>query len=323
MPRSVRYVVLVCAVTLMIAACARNELHEVRDFVGERRAGEGRTQPTTPSPVAGRTPPVAPRNASAAPRPSAEASVVVFFSPHPDDESLGMGHAIARYVRAGWTVYVGLLTDGEDSRDYALWYRRRPELWRDLNGNGVAGDPEDFGLERKDEFLRACTALGVRRSNLLFFNSPGRGHSKDSPLDVVLAARMTRISEEFERAHPGATQITTMAYIDGKLNGPGDFLPQEQHRIACVAVAKTARRLRFPAWFYKVYAYYLKPDQRWAPIVERDAPDHGTKRRALLEGYDTAERSHHLAIGWHSVPLLFENALMDENEYVTPLSDFR
>lgn len=69
--------------------------------------------------------------------PSAEASVVIFYSPHPDDETLGMGQAIARYVRAGWQVYVALLTDGEDSRDYLYWYRKHPSWWRDLDGNGV------------------------------------------------------------------------------------------------------------------------------------------------------------------------------------------
>lgn len=255
--------------------------------------------------------------------PSAEASVVVFWSPHPDDESLGMGQAIARYVRAGWTVYVGLLTDGEDSREYLGWYRAHPAWWRDLNGNGIKGDKEDFGLERQAEFERATARLGVPRKNLIFVDELTRGAKTEKQLDVVLAREMARLTREFQSAHPGALQVTTMKYVDGHLAGPGDYLPQSQHRIACEAVEASSRSLGFPARFYKVYVYYLPLDLRWAPVVERDVRSHPVKVAAMLDGYDRTKLPLHLGLGWHSVTALFQNALVDDREYVTLPSDFK
>lgn len=311
-----RLIAAVCAVVLLSTACSsRGGRSTAVSTDGSSEAPEFvATDAVVPA--------VTPVRVSV-PRPSAEASVVIFWSPHPDDETLGMGQAVARYVRAGWHVYVALLTDGEDSRDFRRWYRRHPSWWRDLNGNGVKGDEEDFGLERRLEFERACSALGVPAANVLFYDELTRGAASERQLDVVLAQRMAGLVRDFAHTHPGALQITTMKYTDGALDGPGDVLRQSQHRIACETVAAAARRYGFPARFFKVYVYYLEPRQRWAPVVESDPDDHATKVRAMLAGYDSTDVRLHLGIGWHSVPVLFANARAGSNEYATGLGDFR
>ena len=45
--------------------------------------------------------------------PLPEASAVVVFAPHPDDEVFGCGGALALHARAGVSVHVVLLTEGE------------------------------------------------------------------------------------------------------------------------------------------------------------------------------------------------------------------
>lgn len=159
--------------------------------------------------------------------------------------------------------------------------------------------------------------------NVLLYDELTRGAKTEKQLDVVLGQRLGGIVRDFDRAHPGALQLTTMKYTDGALAGPGDALPQGQHRIACDAVAEGARRYGFPARFYKVYVYYLAPNQRWAPVVESDPADHPRKVEAMLRGYDSTGTPLHLGIGWHSVPRLFDNARTDTNEYASRPGDFR
>ena len=74
------------------------------------------------------------------------------FAPHPDDETFGLGGALALAARAGIEVIVVILTDG------AL---------------GGSGDPRELCAVRKTEARAAMARLGV--AELLFWDEPDRG----------------------------------------------------------------------------------------------------------------------------------------------------
>lgn len=99
-------------------------------------------------------------------RAAAAAPIVVFAAAHPDDESIGMGVAIAEHAAAGYDVHVLLMTDGEASsvRDALNGTGPINPWW------GVAHDPVregyaplfalDLAAARVIEAETACVALG-------------------------------------------------------------------------------------------------------------------------------------------------------------------
>lgn len=111
----------------------------------------------------------------------------IFYSPHQDDESLGMGASIAEHVRVGRPVYVVLMTKGENS-GMLTYMQNQPGY-----GNSTM---QDVVNARNAEFLAACQTLGVHR---VYISNLGNGFAETTTL---------------------ANQIQnfkgTMAYMDGQ-----------------------------------------------------------------------------------------------------------
>jgi LmbE family N-acetylglucosaminyl deacetylase len=92
---------------------------------------------------------------------------VLVIAPHPDDESLVAGGALARALAAGAHLRVIFATDG----DNAPWIQRRFERrWR-------IGEAERarFGVLRRGEAVRAVAALGLDASSAIFLGIPDQG----------------------------------------------------------------------------------------------------------------------------------------------------
>jgi len=88
-------------------------------------------------------------------RPSArqmESSAVV-FSPHYDDETLGVGGTIIKKRRCGAAVYLVFMTDGSKSHAHAM-------------------DGTRLSALRRDEALHAAHVLGVDESHVIFLEYP-------------------------------------------------------------------------------------------------------------------------------------------------------
>ena len=91
-------------------------------------------------------------------------SRLLLFAPHPDDESLACSILLQRAVRAGATVRVVYVTDGDDNP----WPQRVLERkWR-LNAN----DRRRWGKLRRTEALAALRVLGVNSSAARFLALP-------------------------------------------------------------------------------------------------------------------------------------------------------
>jgi len=111
---------------------------------------------------------------------------VLVLAPHPDDESIGCGGTLRKYVESGANVLVVVLTDG----------RQGNPLLREL----PTYDPlritweSELITRRKQEALAAFEALGIRES--VFLNA------HDGHLDQEVAAASQRIAALIDEWNP-------------------------------------------------------------------------------------------------------------------------
>ncbi len=199
---------------------------------------------------------------------------VIWYAPHPDDETIYMGGAIvaqrdARNVvvalsRGGATVALGRIND---------------RLGRSI-------DVDELVAARERELREAVTALGVASGDL---------HVLDLPDGQLSPAAIRPIITEMERRHPGASHRTT---------SPRD--PHPDHRAAGTAVLAAWRAgdvvdCRFVVpWPPDTAA----PDGTTSVVF--DGPSRAAKR-AALEAYRSWDPGRgRYAVGWHSVPDLIQ-----------------
>jgi LmbE family N-acetylglucosaminyl deacetylase len=86
-----------------------------------------------------------------------EKSLIIVFSPHPDDETLGVGGTIAKKISEGCEVLVVVMTDGRHAFSKIFGINSDPT-------------PEEMKEMRKKEVENALEILGVPEKNLLFLN---------------------------------------------------------------------------------------------------------------------------------------------------------
>jgi|GEM_PF-734344 len=130
------------------------------------------------------------------------------LAPHPDDETFGMGGAIALAVAAGITVHIIVLTDGA------------------LGGEGI--DPQHLVAVREQETQAALSCLGV--AQVEFWREPDRGLVPCPRLIQQLSAYITSASPTF-----------------ASVFFPSMLEPHPDHRAAAVLAWETLRQLNFPA----------------------------------------------------------------------------
>lgn len=174
---------------------------------------------------------------------------ILVVGPHPDDQELGMGGAIARFAAQGHNVLLLDLTDGE---------------------------PTPFGdqVTRAREAARAAEILGVRR---VMLDLPNRTveHTVEARHKVAGVMREHRsdvvFTPFFEDAHPdhrAGTRIVEDARFDAKLTKidlPGEPV--------------------YPGWLFYYYATHL----RWVanPSFCLDITGFVEQKVASIEAYHT------------------------------------
>lgn len=82
---------------------------------------------------------------------------IIFFSPHPDDETFGCGGTIAKKLSEGFEVFVVIMTDGRYSYSKVLGIFSNPT-------------PEELATTRKAEVEKATGILGLKKENLIFLD---------------------------------------------------------------------------------------------------------------------------------------------------------
>ena len=92
---------------------------------------------------------------------------LMVFSPHPDDESLGVGGLIQQVLNRGGKVRLVFLTSGDG-------FPEGVEL-EDRISHPTARDYRKYGKERETEALEALSVLGMKKEEVTFLGFPDGG----------------------------------------------------------------------------------------------------------------------------------------------------
>ncbi len=153
---------------------------------------------------------------------------LLFCFAHPDDESMGAGAIIAKYVAEGVDVYLVCATRGE---------------------RGWQGDEKDHpGLEglgkiRTDELMNAAEVLGLREVNFLDYVDGDLDKANHAEAVNKIATHIRRIQPQVivtfgpdgAYGHPdhiAISQFTSAAVVVAADSGYTDLLNQSPHRVA-------------------------------------------------------------------------------------------
>lgn len=181
---------------------------------------------------------------------------ILILAPHCDDEILGCGGAIARYIEEGVAVYVAVVT------------------------NGHIGAPELFSEEGtkqvRKEAVEAHQFLGVEETFFLDFPAP--------KLDSVPSYKLSIEVNKLIKTH----QITTL-YIPHR----GDI--HKDHRLTYEAALVAARPVN-GCTVRKIYAYETLSETEWAapfgddmfiPTMFVDITEHIEKKKRAFQFFET------------------------------------
>ena len=246
---------------------------------------------------------------------------LIVYSPHPDDETFGMGLQILRARAEGRQVYGVLLTDGEDASAYEQYYRTRPGLWTDADGNGTKGERWDYGLERRAEYVRAMGRLGVPRTDLSFFGRSGNTRHRGLQDTALDEASVYPVVAEMARLHPGATHITTMGNMPASRE-LADARDNPDHIAAARALEHLWTATGADVAFFKVYVYGSPWADHYAPTIAFDPLSQQGKVAAMRE-YEPGEPGDgRLGLGYDSSHTFFGAVVLDPREFMVRPWDF-
>jgi LmbE family N-acetylglucosaminyl deacetylase len=225
--------------------------------------------------------------------------VDIFYTPHPDDETLSMSPLIARATAAGDRVLVVAMTDGITSsaiRDVNARLSHRAAI--------VATPPEPltketFGQARARELLDAAKGLGVATDDVFFAHLDAATSDCGTNVSVGEASDvMTAVASRF----PGATHVTMSFVAERNLD-----------HLACGEALKelTASGVVLHAQWAVSRLWWALPSPLNHWVLPAD-PAQRNEIAAAARAYthwDPAHQSY--AIGGTSVPPQFQALLLD------------
>jgi LmbE family N-acetylglucosaminyl deacetylase len=244
---------------------------------------------------------------------------LVVYSPHPDDETFGMAFQILRAKAEGRRVYGVLLTDGEDSSAFLQFYRARPDLWADSNGDGITGDVWDYALQRREEYIRAMGALGVPATDLRFLGRASDPRHEGLSDALLTESAVLREASLLAREIPGATHITSMGDMpaDRTLR---DARGHSDHIAAARALWRLWKDTQTPVAFFKIYVFSLPWASRYAPVIAYD-PMLAQQKGAAMTEFMRGNGSRR-GLGADSSRTFFGAILLDPREFMVRPEDF-
>ncbi|MGW1951173.1 PIG-L deacetylase family protein [Streptomyces sp. NPDC001920] len=257
-----------------------------------------------------------PSRASAAAAPPA-----IFYSPHQDDEAIGMAGSILEHKAAGRPVYLVLVSLGEN--DGLAHHMNSGECYLRTrcaapghrhNLNWPTDGTSKVVPARTAEFMASAKALGVDK--VINFKVPDSAHDKATYPRFVdaVAAKVTSLA----RQYPGASHKFTAGWLE--ITGTHKALSDVAYRLMNDGRISDVR-------FNHIYAYQnpIETRARGAAYVLNIPSAHMRLKRNAIYAYNTWDPSRNLyALGYHSVPDMMESAHADPREFVHTLpSNYR
>ncbi|MFJ8476386.1 PIG-L deacetylase family protein [Kitasatospora sp. NPDC094011] len=286
---------------------------------GLGRAGLSRRQVLTAGALAGAT--VLGTGLSAG-KASAASAPAIFYSPHQDDEALGLAGSILEHKAAGRPVYLVLVTRGENNQlaeqmNLDPCWRTTDDPRHPCAADGHHGlhwktDPPSatdrvIVPARTAEFMASAARLGVDKViNLKVPDSAWNGDDDFEKFTKTVKSKIASIADQY----PGASHKFTAGWLEVSAT-------HKAISDAAVQLAKAGKLTDVRFNFVYAYDYPLASRRNGAAYVLNIPDDHmGTKRDAIA-CYNTWDPSRNLyALGYHSVPEKMESAAADPHEYV-------
>jgi LmbE family N-acetylglucosaminyl deacetylase len=223
-------------------------------------------------------------------------NAVVFFAPHPDDETLGMAGAIRAALAEGRPVYVEVLTKGETSRARAILNNGRQDSWHPGAHQYNLSEAE-FGEARAREVTDSSARLGVTG---IYINSFPNGGLTEQHVQSRIAAWLSR-------GHNLQLRGTA-----GEQDPRGNEPAHPDHVVVWHALVAASRAANVQG--YLVYGHEFSNGR--ADAINDITPFCEAKR-AAIGAYRVWDPPHgRYAIGAHSTPELFDKAGADCKEMI-------
>lgn len=222
----------------------------------------------------------------------------VFFSPHPDDESIGMAGAIVNHIEAGRTVFIELMTHGDASGVRTRLADTNTDAWH-AGAHNYTLTATEFGNARVREFLEAAEKLGV---DGVFVSDFGDGN-------LTTTEVAGRISFWTTRNDMGLSLKGTVGSQDPRSEGGAAHADHQAVWDALNASGHSDVR------GYLVYHHGVGAGT-FSSSVMLSANQCGKKQNAIASYKVWSPNAGRYAIGYHSTPDLFDNAGESCLEYV-------
>ncbi|MGI6541719.1 MAG: PIG-L deacetylase family protein [Limnochordia bacterium] len=214
--------------------------------------------------------------------------VVIWYLPHPDDETIGMAGAIINSVRAGnRNIFVYLTKGGNTLARFPTFVKGK-----------ILAPPKDVKSARMREARAALAILGAAPDDIVFYDFPDGQLRYNQVLSVI---------ESFYATYPDAALHTVSIH---------DTHPDHKVTAAAVTVFINQLENKPDVRFYRVYTYLLEADKRGGPgVIAEPVPDIELKRAAMAVYQEYDPVKGHYAVGSRSAPRLFQSAGDDMYEY--------
>jgi len=239
---------------------------------------------------------------------------VIFYSPHPDDETLNMGITIAEHVAAGRDTHVVLMTHGRVTGALdAINGVTLSGYWKVMHNPTQEGysplTKSDLEQARIREFHHACAQLGVPSANrhIEYLDDPsstgGESITKNEAKAVIEyyidqdpeADHFTLSYHDIHPDHAAVGQALLELYNDGEIDYNVRFLISMATRLDYESKNKTP-----PGW--------------------KDTPTDGTITNKLVNACRCyaawAPTVGSFAVGYHSVAGQFDKLLQNPYHYI-------
>lgn len=218
----------------------------------------------------------------------------VFYTPHTDDECIGMAGAIWRAHMVGHQTCVVLVTDNEPS------------------ARGTRLFPiEDLKEQRKIEWRRSMRRLEV--TELQEWNI---AEARVPIVPFAVQEQIYDLMVEMETMRSVVHHHTVWGLDDIHLDAGFGSL---SHGLCANAATRMARNFcRARVSLHGIYIYSYPKERRYAPIIDRLSLAEQFAKREALHWYK--ETTQTIGYGFKSVPELILNAAADPNEYILDVS---
>ena len=242
----------------------------------------------------------------------------IFYSPHQDDETIGMGASIAEHVRIGRPVFVVLFTNGAGSSAINI-LNGKEKCYNHNTFHHFNLTQEDIITARNAEFIAACKKLGVHR---IYIANNGKGFDESIGL-INMTLKFKNLILDFQDQYPTISHKLISGNSDYACTGEkcDVYTRSDAHRAGDIAINELFKSGKVnDIRLYKTYIYSScynsrKRNANWLkPISELDML---TKQKACDEYKLFKPKLGRYAIGFeHSVWEYFSNTYSSEFEYV-------